>query len=65
MLSEKEIDQAREIQDRVLAMWAVTQFVANCGDGVPLFEGGPSASQIRRMIYPEWRYKFEELLRNE
>ena len=61
-LSMKERDKIRKVQDRLLSLPVVQKFVRDKGENTPLWEGGPSAAQLRAMLYEKWTYKMEEVL---
>lgn len=61
-VSGQDRGKIRKIQDRLLSLAVVQNFVRTQGENKPLFEGGPSVSEIRQMIYPQWTYKFEEVI---
>lgn len=61
-MTEKERDQVRHLQDRLLALPVVVQFVARYGDLRSLWEGGPAVSHMRQMIFPTWTRQMEDLI---
>ena len=60
--SMAERDKARKVQDKLLKLAAVRQFIETQGENKPLWEGGPSPAQMRLMIYPQWIYRIEQLI---
>ncbi len=61
-MTDAERNKARKVQDKLLKLAAVQKFVDDHGENKPLWEGGPSASQLQSMIYPKWIHKCEELI---
>jgi hypothetical protein len=61
-MTTRERDSLRKLQDRFLRLVVVQKFVAEHGIRKFLWEGGPSADEVRDYICPKYRVDFEHYI---
>jgi hypothetical protein len=61
---DQQRDELRKIQDDYLELHSVIRFAAAAGESTPLWVAGPSVSDLRTTLYPDYRYAFELALHN-
>ena len=63
-MTDREATYLRRIQDKLLNLAYVQSFIQDWGDTQPLWEGGPSAEEMRSFVYPEWKSRVENYLKD-
>lgn len=63
-MEDKDRDRLRKLQDKLINSAGGRKFASDHGENKPVFEGGPSISQLRSMLYPKWEYMIEGLVRD-
>jgi hypothetical protein len=61
---DQQRDELRKIQDDYLKLHSVKRFASAVGESAPLGMAGPSVSDVRTTLYPDYRYAFELALHN-
>ena len=61
-MSGGERDATRALQDRVVIVLVLARVNSTMGENEVLFQGGPSLSQIKSLLYPGFAYRFREFL---